>query len=134
VEVDVVDAGPAETPVARGANVRGTAVEPAQRAVLRVANDAALGGERHLRAPPANGPPDELLVGVRPVHVGGVEERDAEIERAVDRRNRLGLVGRAVELAHARAEAAGSTSGAVSPPAWRSTGSATGCATPKGSW
>src|SRR5205823_5609147 len=54
-------------------------------------------------APPANGPPDELLVGVRPVHVGGVEERDAEIERAVDRRNRLGLVGRAVELAHAHA-------------------------------
>ena len=46
---------------------------------------------------------DEDLVGVRAVDVGGVEERDPEIERAVDRRDAFGLVGRAVELGHAHA-------------------------------
>ena len=36
---------------------------------------------------------DELLVGERAVHVGGVEEGDAEVEGAVDGGDRLGLVG-----------------------------------------
>ena len=46
---------------------------------------------------------DQSLVGVRPVHVGGVEEVAAELERAVDRARRLLLVGRAVERRHAHA-------------------------------
>ena len=51
----------------------------------------------------ANRAADELLVLERPVHVGGVEEVDAELERAVDRGDRLGVVASAVELAHAHA-------------------------------
>ena len=46
---------------------------------------------------------DQDLVGVGAVDVGGVEERDAEVEGAVDRRDPFGLVGRAVELGHAHA-------------------------------
>ena len=103
VEVDVVDTEAAEAAVAGGADVRGAAVEAAQRVVVRVAHDAALGGEHHLLAPPADGAPDELLVGIRPVHVRRVEERHAEVEGPVDGGDRLGLVGGSVELAHAHA-------------------------------
>ena len=46
---------------------------------------------------------DEHLVVPGAVHVGGVEERDAELERAVDGRDRLVPVARAVALAHAHA-------------------------------
>src|SRR6478736_5543073 len=54
-------------------------------------------------APAGDGGADEPLVRERAVHVGGVEERDTEVERAVDRRDALPLVARAVELRHAHA-------------------------------
>ena len=47
--------------------------------------------------------PDQLLVGVRAVDVGRVEQGDAEVERAVDGGDRLVVVARAVELRHAHA-------------------------------
>ena len=37
-----------------------------------------------------DGAADQLLVRVRPVDVGGVEEGDAELERAMQRRDRFG--------------------------------------------
>ena len=46
---------------------------------------------------------DELLVGVRAVELGGVEEGAAQLDRAVDRADGLALVGGAVEGAHAHA-------------------------------
>ena len=46
---------------------------------------------------------DELLVGEGAVHVGGVEEADAEVEGPVDGVDALLLVRRAVELAHPHA-------------------------------
>ena len=48
-------------------------------------------------------PADEVLVRERPVHVRGVEEGDPELERAVDRRDRLAFIGGAVELGHPHA-------------------------------
>ena len=68
-----------------------------------VAHDAALGREHHPVAPAANRPADQLLVGERAVHVGGVEQRHAEVEGAMDGGDRLRLVARAVELAHPHA-------------------------------
>ena len=68
-----------------------------------VAHDAELGGDDDPVAPALDRLADEDLVGVRAVDVGRVEERDPEIERAVDRRDAFGLVGRAVELGHAHA-------------------------------
>ena len=68
-----------------------------------LAHVAELGGEDDLVAAAGDRPADQLLVGERAVHVGGVEEGDAELERAVDRRDRLGLVAGAVELRHAHA-------------------------------
>ena len=67
------------------------------------AHVAELGGEHDLVAAVGDRAADEPLVGERAVHVGGVEEGDAELERAVDRRDRLALVGRSVELRHPHA-------------------------------
>ena len=47
--------------------------------------DAELGRDGHLVAAALDRLPDEPFVRVRPVHVGGVEERDAEVEGAVNR-------------------------------------------------
>ena len=68
-----------------------------------VADVAELGGEHDLVAPAPDRLADELLVRERAVHVGGVEEVDAEVERAVDGRDGLGVVAAAVELGHAHA-------------------------------
>src|SRR5262249_32810759 len=52
--------------------------------VGRAAAQAELGGDDHLVATPGDGPADELLVVPRPVGVGGVEERDAQVEGPPD--------------------------------------------------
>ena len=56
--------------------------------------DAELRRDDHLVAPAPDRAADQLLVGERAVHVGGVEERHAEVERPVDRRDRLVVVAR----------------------------------------
>ena len=71
------------------------------RAVLD--DEAGLGGEHDLVAAAGERAADELLVRERAVHVGGVEERDAELERAMDHRERLRVVTGAVGPAHPHA-------------------------------
>jgi hypothetical protein len=100
VEIDVVDGQPAQRRVARARRIRGGVVD-APLALL--AHDAELGGEHDLFATVGDGGPDELLVGVGPVGVRRVEQRDPEVQRAVDRRDRLLVVGGSVELRHAHA-------------------------------
>ena len=75
--------------------------------------DPELRRDRHLVAAPGERPAEQLLVRVRAVDLGGVEERAAELERAVDRRDRLRLVGGAVEGAHAHAAEADGADGEV---------------------
>ncbi len=87
VEVDVVDAEPLQRAVERPAHVLGAAVEPAV-AVL-VDDDSELGRELDLVAAIGDRLADELLVLAHAVHLGRVEEGDAELERPVDRRDRL---------------------------------------------
>src|SRR6266511_1468055 len=100
VEVDVVNAEPPERGVARLPNVLRVAAD-AEALAIRPADVAELRGQHDLVAPAGNRPPDELLVREWPIHVGCVEEGHAELERAVDRRDRLALVGAPVELRHA---------------------------------
>src|SRR5207248_9333161 len=54
---------------------------------------AELGCKDDLVAPTGERSPDELLIRVRAVHLGGVEEGDPELECAVNGANRLGVVG-----------------------------------------
>ena len=102
VDVDGVDAEPLQRRVARLAHVLRPAVDAEERAVLG-ADVAELRGEHHLVAAIANGPADQTLVGERAVDVGRVQEIDAEIDRAVNGRDRSLVIGPAVEVGHAHA-------------------------------
>ncbi len=93
VEVDRVDAEAPQAALAGRANVLGAAVE-ATCAVDAVAHDPELGGEHHLVAPVADRAPDELLVVAVAVDVGRVQQVDAEVERAVDRGDPVGITRR----------------------------------------
>ena len=96
----------------RTPHVLGLAADPAPSRRRRIADDAELGGDDDLVAPAADRAADELLVGERAVDVGGVEEVDAELDGAMDRRDPFGLVARSVELGHAHAaEAEGRDTG-----------------------
>ena len=101
VEVDVIEAEPSQRGFARLPYVLGVATHLA-RAVV-VADVAELRREHDLVPPVADRFAHELLVRTAAVHVGRVEEVDAELERSVDRRDRLALVGRSVELRHPHA-------------------------------
>ena len=78
------------------------AVDAEELAVL-AAHVAELRREHDLVAAVGDRLADELLVRERAVHVGRVEEGDAELERAVDRRDRLASSAVAVELGHPHA-------------------------------
>jgi hypothetical protein len=102
VEVDVIDAEPPEGCVARLVDVLRRSVD-AEVGPALVADVAELGGEHDLVTTPLDCLADEPFVGERAVHVGGVEEGDAEVEGAMDRRDRLCIVAPGVEVGHAHA-------------------------------
>ena len=91
VQIDVLHPQPLEGGVARLADVLRPAVD-AQPSTDRAAHVAELRGEHHPVAAAPDRPAHELLVGERAVHVRGVEKRDAELERALNRRDRLRVV------------------------------------------
>src|SRR5205807_3142165 len=104
VEVDVVDPETSQRRLARLANVR--RVAPQGALTVPAEQDAELRRELDLIAAAADRAPDELLVGVRPIGVRGVQEGDPEVEGAVDGRDRGGVVALLpgpVEGAHAHA-------------------------------
>jgi hypothetical protein len=91
VEVDHVDAEPLQRCVAALAHVVGRPFRP-KKAGVAGADDAELRRDGGLSRRPRTAA-HQPLVGVRPVHVGGVEHRDAELERPVNGRDGLTLVG-----------------------------------------
>lgn len=113
VEVDVIDAEPLQAAVDGATDVSGAAVR-LQPGPLGVVVDAELGGDEGPVAAVLQRLADQHLVGVGPVHLGGVEEGHAQLERPVDDLDGLRLVGAAVEGAHAHAaEADGGNFGTV---------------------
>src|SRR5437763_2954799 len=107
VEVQAIGPEPLQGSVDRAAHVLGRAVCRADR--------GHVAGRRLIHAPrelcrdhvlvtvALDRAPDQLLVGQGPVQLRRVEEVDTELERALNRRDRLGLVGRAVEGGHPHA-------------------------------
>ena len=75
-----------------GARTPASPSDPERARRRLAAHVAELRREHDLVAPARDRAADEPLVRERPVHVGRVEERHAELERAVDRRDRLGVV------------------------------------------
>jgi len=102
VQVDVIDAESLERSLARRAHVLRTPVDAAHLGI-RAAHHPELGREHYLVPPAGDRLTHELLVGVRSVHVGRVEEVDAQVERPVDGGDGLDLVRGAVELRHPHA-------------------------------
>src|SRR5229473_675669 len=102
VQVDVIDAEPLERRVARLAHVVSAAVH-ALPAAVRAAHVAELGGEHHAITFAVDRLADQELVGVRTVHIGRIEERDAQLDGAMDGRKRLVIVAAAVEIRHPHA-------------------------------
>jgi hypothetical protein len=95
----VVDPKPLQRRITGPPHILRFPVDPHPAAVGSVLV-AELGGQYHLVSVSDNRPPDQPLVAERPVHVGGVQQGDAEVERAVDGGDRLPVVGRPVRLAH----------------------------------
>ena len=102
VEIDVIHAESLERRITGPAHVLGAAVYAVVGTVVPVFM-AELGSEDDLVPPAHDRPADELLVGERTVHVGGVEEVDAEIEGAVNGRDRLRVIAARVEVGHPHA-------------------------------
>ena len=102
VQVDDLDAEPGQRRLAGPLHVVVLAADDAVR-VARRPVDAELGSQLHLVAPVRDAPADQDLVVARAVDVGGVDERHAQVERAIDGDDRLVPVGGAVPLAHPHA-------------------------------
>ncbi|MNR10705.1 hypothetical protein D3C85_1269690 [compost metagenome] len=101
IEVDVIDAEAAQAALDRAAHIGGRAVGHSR--AVRLAVDPELGGDESLVATPLQRLAHQDFIGVGAVHLGRVEQGDAQVECAVDHRNGLGLVGAAVKGAHAHA-------------------------------
>ena len=99
----MVDAETLQRAFGRLTDVLGPPVDAARRRIVGVADEAELRREQDLIAAVGHGAPEESLVGVRTVGVGGVEEGHAQVERAMDRGHGLGVVAVAVELGHTHA-------------------------------
>ncbi len=100
VQIDDVHPEPPERRVACSPHVFRSAID-AEPASVRRSHVAELCRQNHLLPPSLNRPADKLFVGERPIHVGGIQEIDTELEGTVDRRNRLGFIASGVELGHA---------------------------------
>ena len=103
-QVDGVGAEPAQRAVDRLADVLGSAGQPGL-ATLLVEREAELRGDDDLVAHGREGLADELLVDVRAVDLGGVEERDPAVDGGAQQVDHLAAVARvrAEALAHAHA-------------------------------
>jgi hypothetical protein len=103
VDVDAVGAEALERRFGRAPYVLRGSVEHSPGRVVRVHAHAELRRYHHLVAPARHRAADQLLIGVGAVHLGRVQEVHPELDRALDRRGRLVLVGGAVERRHPHA-------------------------------
>ena len=101
-QVDVVEAEARQRRVDDLADVLGAAIDAFKLAGPADA-EAELGRHHDPIASPLQGLPKQPLVGEGAVDFGGIEIGDTEVERAVDRPDRLGIIRRPVGLAHAHA-------------------------------
>jgi hypothetical protein len=102
IEIDDVETEPAQARLAALPHVVRPAVH-AEEAAVGAAHVAELRRNDDVGAAAGERAPYELLVGADAIDVGRIEKVDAEVERATDRRDRLGLVAAAVEIGHSHA-------------------------------
>ncbi|MNT23832.1 hypothetical protein D3C72_1592710 [compost metagenome] len=102
-QIDVIGLQSTQRALDRNPDVLGAAVKNLLLIVV-AKGEAKLGGDDHLIAHRCQGFAHHLFVQVRAVHLGGIEERDASVNRRSDQRNGLLCVSRgAVAMAQAHA-------------------------------
>src|SRR5205807_5261899 len=89
IKIDNIDIEPPQTSLARLADIIRLAADPAKLRLDWIAQDSKLRRDYDLFAMAFNRAAEQLFVRMRSVHVGGVEESDAELERAMDRCERF---------------------------------------------
>ena len=92
IEVEVVGLQPPQTRLARAADIRRAGIAADRLARIFVEALPELGGDDDLLPPSNQRLAEDPLAVPRAVDVGGVEQRDAEIERPVDRAHRLRVI------------------------------------------
>src|SRR5687767_12156498 len=102
IEVDDLDAEAAQTRLARLSNVVRPAVDAKKTSVARSHVPEFRCDDRAI-ASVAERPSHERLVRANTVHVRGVEEIDAELQRPVDDGDGRGVLCGAVKIGHAHA-------------------------------
>ncbi|MNQ78676.1 hypothetical protein D3C85_935970 [compost metagenome] len=104
IQVEGVHAQALQAAVDGLANVFRSPVDATGGGVGRVADDPELAGQEHPVALAGNGLADQFFIGVRAVHVGGIEQVDAQFQRAVQGgRGFAGIRAGGVEVGHAHA-------------------------------
>src|SRR5882757_8152511 len=73
------------------------------RSRLSLERKAEFGGNHHLIALALQAAAEQLLVGVGAIGFRRVEERTAELDRAINRGRRFRVIGRAIGVAHSHA-------------------------------
>src|SRR5258706_12342132 len=91
VEVDRIDAEALQAGVAGGTHIRGASVEAARVRIGLAAHDAKFCGEKNFVSKAANRRANQNLVIAGPVNVRGIEEGDAQFDRAMDLCDRFPL-------------------------------------------
>src|ERR1039458_9118126 len=102
IEVDLLDAETLQTCIATLADIFGPAVHTEKR-TLCITDIPKLGRQNHLVSAALDRPTHEFFVVPASIHVGGVEEVDAKIERPMYGGDGFLVVARAVEFRHSHA-------------------------------
>jgi hypothetical protein len=93
-QVDRVNAKPLQRSLASPSGVLRATIYSRRRVSIPAHRE--LGGDHQAVAPTFDGGADKLLVAKRPVHLGGVEKGNAEVDRLMNRSCRDVVVGHAV--------------------------------------
>jgi hypothetical protein len=103
IEVDIIDAEPSQARLAGAADVIRFSVNISRCEIFEVALITEFRCEDDFVAPSFNGLADQFFVFERAVHVGGVEQGDAEVKGAMNGRDGFALIARAIKFGHAHA-------------------------------
>jgi hypothetical protein len=105
-EIDVVGTQPAERAFDGLADVRRAAIQLDRALFVATDLEPELRSDHDLVSPSLDGPADQLLVGERPIHLGGVEEGATQLDGPMNGGDGfpvIPLFRRSVRLTHAHA-------------------------------
>ena len=103
IEIDYIQTEPAQAVFACLAHVIWFPADSAKLRLGRVAQDSKFRRYDHLLAVPFQRAAKQLFIRVWSVHIRGVEERDAKLERAANSGERLFVIASAIKIRHPHA-------------------------------